>query len=171
VVAPAAGRRGFGVYLGVGGGLMLVAGVTAFAFSALRAEPATIVPPPPVVAPAPADPRPPDLVATAEPAAEPTPAAAPAAPSAAKPAHAPPSARAPARAGPAELRCTTTLRGELAWAYVDVDGVRQGATPLTVKLEAGSHQLTFRREGSAPVTRELSVSAGQKTKLQVELAP
>ena len=74
--------------------------------------------------------------------------------------------------GPGEVRCvTTTPDGESSWAYVDVDGLRKGTTPLTLKLPPGEHELVFRRPGFATQTRKVTSVAGEVKRLTVELKP
>ncbi len=70
-----------------------------------------------------------------------------------------------------ELRVTTTRGGQLYWAWLEVDRVKKGATPLTLLLPAGPHELRLEREGLPPVTRTINVPAGGTEKLQVELEP
>lgn len=70
---------------------------------------------------------------------------------------------------PAELRLIVTTRGGLSWAFVDLDGLRQGSTPMTVRVEPGTHRLVFMREGFERVSREVTVGSGEKRKLSVEL--
>jgi hypothetical protein len=78
---------------------------------------------------------------------------------------------APARSGLAQVRCTSTVGGEIASAFVDVDGIRRGSTPLALKLEAGRHELVFHRAGLAAVTREVTVGPGENKRLTVEMKP
>ncbi len=121
-------------------------------------------PPPPAVtrAPPPAAPREPEP----PPAPAPLPAPAPA-PAVEAHAKAPP----PPKRGPAEIRClTATPEGDATWAYLDLDGLRQGTTPLDLKLEPGEHTLVFRRPGYAPQTRTLSAAPGERQTLKVVLA-
>ncbi len=74
--------------------------------------------------------------------------------------------------GPGEIRCvTTTSDGEASWAYVDVDGLRKGTTPLTLKLSPGEHELVFRRPGFATQTRKVTAVAGEVKRVTVELTP
>ncbi len=83
-------------------------------------------------------------------------------------------AAVPAKKGGAtlgELRVTTTRKGELFWAWLEVDGVRKGATPLTLGLNAGTHEVRIERSGLAAVSRTVTVEPGQTTQLQVELEP
>ncbi len=64
-----------------------------------------------------------------------------------------------------------TSDGEASWAYVDVDGMRQGATPLTLKLEPGKHALVFQRPGFQSQTMSLTTSPGDVKKLRIEMTP
>jgi serine/threonine-protein kinase len=75
------------------------------------------------------------------------------------------------KTGKGELRITTTASGELSWAYVDIDGVRQGATPLVLKLEPGKHLLAITRQGLPDQTREVDIAAEAVEKLVVEMTP
>lgn len=121
--------------------------------------------PTPATEPAPGAPAPP----TAEPAPSPGPGTA-GAPSRAAVSPAPPApAAATAGTRDGELRLVVTSGGRLSWAYVDLDGLRQGTTPLTVRVGPGSHTLVFHREGFAPVRREVSLRPGETRKVAVEL--
>ncbi len=68
-----------------------------------------------------------------------------------------------------ELRVTATLGGELSWAWLDVDGVRKGLTPTTLKLEVGKHELRLTRPGFQNITRQVEVTAGEPARVTVEL--
>ncbi len=127
-------------------------------------EPPPPTPPPVVLAPEPepqrpepvvAEPPKPDPVVTPVPSPVPAPAPVP-----------------PVKHGPAEVRCvTTTADGEASWAYVDIDGIRKGTTPLTLKLAPGEHELVFRRPGFATQTRKVTTVAGEVKRVNVELRP
>ncbi len=82
---------------------------------------------------------------------------------------APPRKRKGARMG--ELRVTTTLKGELSWAWVDVDGLRKGLTPTTLRLEAGRHELRLTRPGFRTVIRQVDVSGERPLRISEELKP
>jgi serine/threonine-protein kinase len=88
----------------------------------------------------------------------------------------PPSARGPRRkkeeaAEVAEVICHVTVKRANSWAYVEVDGMRQGATPLVLKLEPGRHQLVFMRPGFRRQVRDLILAPGENLKMLVEMAP
>jgi serine/threonine-protein kinase len=52
------------------------------------------------------------------------------------------------------------------WAWVNVDGVRVGRTPIIgVPIAAGEHLVRLEREGYAPLERELTVAAGTEVRL------
>ncbi|MBL8951661.1 MAG: PEGA domain-containing protein, partial [Myxococcaceae bacterium] len=123
-------------------------------------EPVVVKPDPvPTPKPIPDPPPPPPLVVAEEPKL-PVPAPAPV----------PPVKHAPT--GPAEVRCiTTTPDGDASWAYVDLDGIRRGTTPLTLKLPPGEHELVFRRPGFATQTRKVTTTAGELKRVSVELKP
>jgi hypothetical protein len=73
-----------------------------------------------------------------------------------------------ARDVPADVRClTTTPDGEATWAYLDVDGLRQGTTPLDLKLDPGDHTLVFQRPGFQPQTRRLTATSGERQTVKV----
>lgn len=68
------------------------------------------------------------------------------------------------------VRCVATANRAAVRAYVEVDGLRQGATPMTLKLEPGSHRLDFLREGFKPQSRKLTLASGDSVNLSVDLA-
>lgn len=70
----------------------------------------------------------------------------------------------------AMVRCVATANRAAVRAYVEVDGLRQGATPMTLKLEPGSHRLDFLREGFKPQSRKLTLASGDSVNLSVDLA-
>ena len=67
------------------------------------------------------------------------------------------------------VRCLVTANKVSSWAYVQVDGMRRGAAPLVLKLEAGRHELVFIRAGFKTQSREVMVAPGDDTKLSVEM--
>jgi serine/threonine-protein kinase len=68
------------------------------------------------------------------------------------------------------VRCLVTANKVSSWAYVEVDGMRHGATPLVLKLEPGRHVLVFMRSGFKTQSREVMLAPGDDTKLLVEMA-
>jgi hypothetical protein len=72
---------------------------------------------------------------------------------------------------PGVVNVVTLAGGEPVPAFVDVDGIRKGSTPIKLTLEPGKHELVFRQQGYATVTKSLTVTAGETTKLKVELTP
>jgi PEGA domain len=65
------------------------------------------------------------------------------------------------------------VAGQLPGVEVLVDGILLGATPLhgSLVLKAGSHDVLFRRDGYAPVTRQLTLAPGGRASLSADLAP
>lgn len=76
---------------------------------------------------------------------------------------------APARAPEGELRLVAKTSGVLSWAYVDIDGLPRGTTPLTLHLASGTHTLVFRREGYESATRRVTLGRGAKKTQTVNL--
>jgi serine/threonine-protein kinase len=141
-----------------------VSGVTAVEVWATKAKAPAPPPPPPAPVVVKPEPPPPPEPAPA-PAPQPAPVVAVEPPKPAKPV-------AMVKHGPGEVRCvTTTADGEASWAYVDVDGMRRGTTPLTLKLPPGEHEVVFRRPGFQTQTRKVSAVAGEVTRVSVELKP
>jgi len=68
------------------------------------------------------------------------------------------------------VRLVVRVEGAPTWAYVDVDGIRKGVTPLAVQVDAGEHSFVFQREGFRTETRQLTVRGGEDAKLLVELS-
>lgn len=79
-------------------------------------------------------------------------------------------------------RSTTTVRFQLLggslsvnsmpWADVRLDGKPAGQTPLTLdNITLGSHTVSLSREGFRSVTQEVTLSHGQKAKLNFRLEP
>jgi formylglycine-generating enzyme required for sulfatase activity len=65
-----------------------------------------------------------------------------------------------------------TIASTPASAAVSVDGMEVGPTPLEHKIEAGEHRVDIRRRGFKPVSRRLSVQAGEEIDLgPVQLVP
>jgi PEGA domain len=69
-------------------------------------------------------------------------------------------------AQPVGESAAVTVTSEPAGAAVSVDGVAQGATPVTLELSAGPHQVTV-GEGSAGWTETLAVKAGVESSVHV----
>lgn len=67
------------------------------------------------------------------------------------------------------VRCIVTSNKVGLRAYIEVDGMRQGATPMTLKLEPGRHRLEFIREGLKTESRELTLASGDNVDLVVEM--
>lgn len=80
-----------------------------------------------------------------------------------------PETKRPPTAKRGELRVLAKVGGAMSWAWVEVDGVRHGSAPLTVKLAAGEHRLKITRDGYAPVERTLKVAAGETRVFNAEL--
>jgi eukaryotic-like serine/threonine-protein kinase len=81
-----------------------------------------------------------------------------------------PAVKAPAiKRGDGELVITTTFNGQLSWAWLDVDGSRVGSTPKKLKLAPGTHVIRLERPGYKPISRQVTVAAGQSGKLPLEL--
>ncbi|MGQ0504868.1 MAG: protein kinase domain-containing protein, partial [Myxococcaceae bacterium] len=69
-----------------------------------------------------------------------------------------------------ELRVTSKLEGQLSWAYIDLDGVRIGQTPIALKVDVGPHEVRLMRDGFKTITRQVDVeSSDEPFKLTVEL--
>lgn len=71
---------------------------------------------------------------------------------------------------PALIRCLATANRSAVRAYIQVDGLRLGATPMTLKLEPGPHRLEFLREGFKTQLRALTVASGDNLDLLVDLS-
>ncbi len=56
-----------------------------------------------------------------------------------------------------------------AGAVVEVDDRTRGETPATISLSAKPHRVTLRRDGYAPVARDVSVTTAQTVTLQADL--
>ena len=67
------------------------------------------------------------------------------------------------------VRCLATANSAALRAYLEVDGLRQGATPLTLRLAPGQHRLEFIRDGVRTETREVTLAAGDNLDLLVDL--
>jgi predicted Ser/Thr protein kinase len=107
--------------------------------------------PPPVPA---ATPPPPTTLAQAPPPVAPTPAAALAPP--------PPTTLAAARLPPpGHAAGILDLRSEPAGATALMDGRLLGTTPLKLQVDAGLHQVTLRKEGSADLTFATKIEPGK----------
>jgi eukaryotic-like serine/threonine-protein kinase len=137
----------------------------------VRVEPAA----PPEPAPAPAEPPAAEPPAPEPPVAEarpaPTPPRAPARPR--PPARTEPaSAEAAAKASPTapvEIRVVTTFAGKASWAWLDVNGLRQGTTPAILKLAPGTHALRLTRPGYKTIEQSLEVRPGKPARVALEL--
>jgi serine/threonine-protein kinase len=68
-----------------------------------------------------------------------------------------------------ELRVTTTLNGQLSWAWLEVDGRRIGSTPNTVALPPGRHTVRLQREGFKTLVHEVDISPGETVRLPMKL--
>jgi len=68
---------------------------------------------------------------------------------------------------------TLSVRVQPADAVITIDGERwdtpSGAMRLTVDLAPGTHRVEIRKEGFAPYTSEVTVRAGDVTRLNVSL--
>jgi hypothetical protein len=71
----------------------------------------------------------------------------------------------------AVVTCHVTVKKATSWAYVEADGMRQGATPLVLRLEPGRHALIFMRSGFRSQARDVTLAPGENVKLLVEMAP
>ncbi len=69
----------------------------------------------------------------------------------------------------AVVRCLAISNKAAVRAYVEVDGLRQGATPMTLRLEPGQHRLEFIRDGFKPQSRELTLASGDSLNLSIDL--
>ena len=64
----------------------------------------------------------------------------------------------------------TSSQKRLVWTDVFLDGQHVGQTPLILKqVSPGSHRLKVTRGGYVTVSRQVTVSAGQKSKVLIEL--
>ncbi|MBW1787705.1 MAG: PEGA domain-containing protein [Deltaproteobacteria bacterium] len=70
---------------------------------------------------------------------------------------------------PAAGRLNVTSRPTGAWVFVD--GGYVGATPLTIPLPAGAHQVQIRKPGFLPFEEKVRVRAGIERNFQAVLAP
>ena len=68
-----------------------------------------------------------------------------------------------------KVQITCTFNDGLSWAWVDIDGLRKAATPLTVELSVGKHEIRLSRPGYKDVTRQVTVRGGVTTPVKVEL--
>ncbi|MBX7102065.1 MAG: PEGA domain-containing protein, partial [Myxococcaceae bacterium] len=166
----------------IGGALAVLAAGILVAVAWPHADPTPAVveipPPPPVPAPSVAPPTPPapadpppvkpgptaETVAAHDPPATPTPPVKPQGTGKVVP-----QVKPVANTGPATVVVTATHEGKLSWAWLDVDGMRQGATPKRLTLEPGPHTLQLSRDGFRTVTRSVSVAAGEDKKLSVPM--
>ena len=115
-----------------------------------RSRAAAATPPPVPAATSP----PPTTLAQAPPSAPPTPVAAVATP--------PPTTLAAATPPPAGRAAgTLDLRSEPPGATAVMDGRLLGTTPLKLQVDAGLHQVTLRKEGSADLTFATKVEPGK----------
>jgi serine/threonine-protein kinase len=73
--------------------------------------------------------------------------------------------------GPATVNIVSLVGGEATSAFLDVDGIRKGSTPLRLTLPAGQHELVFQRAGFKIVTKQILLRAGEEGRVRVELTP
>jgi len=57
----------------------------------------------------------------------------------------------------------------IPWGDVTVDGTARGRSPITIPLTAGAHRVRIESESGA-VTREVSIEAGEREELEVDLS-
>ncbi|MBN8612784.1 MAG: serine/threonine protein kinase [Deltaproteobacteria bacterium] len=57
----------------------------------------------------------------------------------------------------------------IPWGDVTVDGTSRGRSPITIPLTAGAHRVRIESESGA-VTREVSIEAGEREELEVDLS-
>jgi serine/threonine-protein kinase len=81
----------------------------------------------------------------------------------------PPPAARPRR--PGRVNLVTTHGGDSYWAFVTIDGVPRGRTPLLLDLPAGTHLVRVERPGFKPQSREIKVASGKSTVVRIDLSP
>lgn len=74
-----------------------------------------------------------------------------------------------APAAPVSNEGTLVVNTNPPGAHVFVDGVDRGATPLTVKVNAGTHSMEVRGDGSAPRTMPITITAGSEVAQFIDL--
>ncbi|MBI3070623.1 MAG: PEGA domain-containing protein [Deltaproteobacteria bacterium] len=73
------------------------------------------------------------------------------------------------RLPPAKLFVTVHERGEPSWAHVFVDDQARGATPTTMTLVPGTHELRFEKAGRKTVSKSVVLNAGEQKRLSIDL--
>jgi eukaryotic-like serine/threonine-protein kinase len=77
----------------------------------------------------------------------------------------------PQRADPGKLRVITTFHGDINWMTVMLDGVDRGASPLSLEVPSGKHQLKIERPGFRTVDRSITVAPGETEVVRIEVQP
>ncbi len=74
--------------------------------------------------------------------------------------------------GDGELRIVTRRNGEVAWAWVEVDGLRQPRqTPMVVRLSPGRHEIRIVTQDRRFIDRVVHISPGERKPLSIDLDP